>query len=167
MIGLFIGRFQPFHNGHLRAIKYALESCSKLIILVGSSQKCYEVQNPFTVGERVEMIFRTLDAEGLSGKCLILPISDIQNNGIWTRHVVATAPKFDVVYTNTPLPTRLFSDAGFKVKKIPFFSRDSLEGTKVRELMLKGKGWEKYVPKEVEKFIKEIDGVGRVQSLED
>ncbi|HDM88409.1 MAG TPA: nicotinamide-nucleotide adenylyltransferase, partial [Candidatus Bathyarchaeota archaeon] len=36
--GLFIGRFQPPHLGHLHAIKQALEECDELIIVIGSSQ---------------------------------------------------------------------------------------------------------------------------------
>ena len=30
--GLYIGRFQPFHNGHLQAIKYVLENVDELVI---------------------------------------------------------------------------------------------------------------------------------------
>ncbi|OIO22101.1 nicotinamide-nucleotide adenylyltransferase [Candidatus Micrarchaeota archaeon CG11_big_fil_rev_8_21_14_0_20_47_5] len=166
MTGLFIGRFQPFHLGHLNAIKYALSKCSSLIILVGSAQKSRTRENPFTAKERMEMISRTLKAEGLLSRCKILPITDIECDGNWVSHVVKTAPKFDALYTNNPLAIKLFSSAGFAVKKIPFFSRKSLEATKIRKLMAEGKDWEKLVPKEVAKFIGEINGIGRMMSLE-
>jgi len=34
--GLFVGRFQPFHKGHLRAVKDILGKVDELVIVVGS-----------------------------------------------------------------------------------------------------------------------------------
>ena len=31
--GLFIGRFQPFHRGHLATVKYALKKVDALVIV--------------------------------------------------------------------------------------------------------------------------------------
>ena len=45
--GLFIGRFQPFHNGHLQDIKNALKEVDELIIAIGSSQHFNTKENPF------------------------------------------------------------------------------------------------------------------------
>ena len=58
--GLFVGRFQPFHNGHLEAVKSILRECDEAVIAVGSSQKSHEPDNLFTVGERIEMIYESL-----------------------------------------------------------------------------------------------------------
>ena len=54
--GLFVGRFQPFHLGHLDAIEATLERVEELIIVVGSGEYSHSDKNPFTAGERVEMI---------------------------------------------------------------------------------------------------------------
>ena len=59
---LFVGRFQPFHFGHLHAIKKILEESEELLIVVGSAQMSHEPDNPFTAGERLEMIGKTLAA---------------------------------------------------------------------------------------------------------
>lgn len=53
---VFIGRFQPVHNGHLSVIKQALAQSHKLIILVGSANRARDIRNPFTCKERIEMI---------------------------------------------------------------------------------------------------------------
>ena len=53
---LFVGRFQPFHYGHLHAIEKILEECDELVLVVGSAQMSHEHDNPFTAGERIEMI---------------------------------------------------------------------------------------------------------------
>ncbi|RLF01945.1 MAG: nicotinamide-nucleotide adenylyltransferase, partial [Thermoprotei archaeon] len=56
--GLFVGRFQPFHLGHLKALRWILEREDEVIICIGSAQYSHSLRNPFTVGERVEMIWR-------------------------------------------------------------------------------------------------------------
>ena len=52
--GLFIGRFQPFHLGHLKDIKRAIQEVDELVIGVGSSNEECTKENPFTVEERIE-----------------------------------------------------------------------------------------------------------------
>ena len=52
MIGFLIGRFQPFHLGHLEAIKFALSKVEHLHVGIGSSNKSHEKRNPFTADER-------------------------------------------------------------------------------------------------------------------
>ena len=56
MNGLLIGRFQPFHLGHLDAVLFALSRVENLWIGIGSSNKRNEKKNPFTADERIEMI---------------------------------------------------------------------------------------------------------------
>ena len=46
MIGFLIGRFQPFHLGHLEAIKFALSKVEHLHVGIGSSNKSHEKRNP-------------------------------------------------------------------------------------------------------------------------
>ena len=56
MKSLFIGRFQPFHNGHLKVIKHLSTTYEEIIIGIGSSQYHNESENPFTADERKKMI---------------------------------------------------------------------------------------------------------------
>ena len=64
--GVFVGRFQPFHLGHLKAVKDILGEVDELVIVVGSSQYSHEIDNPFTTGERITMIKRALEEEEIS-----------------------------------------------------------------------------------------------------
>jgi len=164
--GLFIGRFQPFHNGHLKAMHWILSKCSKCIIVVGSSQKCYDPENPFTVGERVEMIAAALEESGMLGKCYIIPATDIMNNALWVAHVSSLVPHYDIVYTNNPLNAHLFEEAGKKVSKVPFFCKPACEGTKIRRMMLSGRsGWEKLVPVSTVKVIRRSSSIERIRAV--
>jgi len=164
--GLFVGRFQPFHKGHLGAIEDILEKVDEIIIVVGSAQYSHRIDNPFTAGERVTMIREALDeAKVEPSRYLIIPIRDIHVHMLWVAEVVGFTPKFDIVYTNEPLTRRLFMEGGFKVESIPFHNREKYSSTAIRERMLKNQSWEKLVPRSVAKFIKKIEGVERLQDL--
>ncbi|UTC29649.1 bifunctional NMN adenylyltransferase/nudix hydrolase [Bajunvirus bajun] len=60
-MAVLIGRFQPFHNGHLAVIEKALERADKVLILVGSANLARDTRNPFTYEERRGMIRDALD----------------------------------------------------------------------------------------------------------
>lgn len=53
---VFIGRFQPPHNGHFKVIETALEKADKVLVLLGSSNSNRTLRNPFTFNERVDML---------------------------------------------------------------------------------------------------------------
>ncbi len=163
---LYVGRFQPFHLGHLKAIESILKEASELIIVVGSAQYSHRIENPFTAGERITMIRLALDEAGINpSKYYIVPVPDVGVHMMWVAEVVGYTPKFDVVYTNEPLTRRLFIEAGFKVKPIKFHKREIYSATEIRKRMLEGGNWEELVPKSVAKFIIEIGGDQRVRDL--
>ena len=114
MRALLIGRFQPFHKGHLQAIKRILKEASELLIVVGSSQFKNTPDNPFSAEERVEMIRLALEAERISG-CQIFKVPDINNDHLYPAHVMRRVPSFEVVYTGNDLVQRLFKNAGKNV----------------------------------------------------
>ena len=164
--GVFVGRFQPFHKGHLKAVKDILEKVDELVIVIGSSQHSHTLDNPFTTGERVTMIRRAMKEEGISpSKHWIVPVPDLHIHMIWVAQVIGYTPKFNTVYTNEPLTQRLFIEADYNVKPVPFHKRKIYSSTEIRERILSGGGWEKLVPESVAEFIKEIDGVKRLQDL--
>jgi nicotinamide-nucleotide adenylyltransferase len=84
---------------------------------------------------------------------------------MWVSALEGYTPRFDTVYSNEPLTSRLFKEAGYKVKPIRFHERKFYSSTLIRERMLKDGSWEKLVPKSVATFIKEIDGVNRLRDL--
>ena len=164
--GVFVGRFQPFHKGHLKAVKDILGKVDELVIVVGSSQYSHTLDNPFTTGERIEMIRRAMEEEGVSpSKYWIVPVPDVHVHMIWVAQVVGYTPEFDIVYTNEPLTRRLFIEAGYNVEPVPFHKRKIYSSTEIRERTLSAEGWEELVPESVAEFIKEIGGVERLRDL--
>jgi len=164
--GLFVGRFQPFHLGHLEAIKDTLKEIKELVIVVGSAQYSHRLQDPFTAGERLVMVRMALEEGAIDySRIWIVPVPDVHLHMMWVSAVEGYTPSFDVVYSNEPLTRRLFMEAGYKVKLIVLHKRKIYSSTEIREKMLKGKDWEKFVPQRVVNFIKEIDGVNRLRDL--
>src|SRR5438552_17592149 len=127
----FIGRFQPFHRGHLAMVRRILESNEEIIVGIGSAQYSHTGENPFTAGERHEMIKRALDAEGIHNYHIV-PIPDTHVHSVWASHVTSLVPRFDAVYTNSDLVVRLFREHGPKVLSPPPLHREPLSGTTVR-----------------------------------
>ncbi|MEM2922422.1 MAG: nicotinamide-nucleotide adenylyltransferase [Candidatus Bathyarchaeia archaeon] len=163
---LYPGRFQPFHLGHLEAVKYILRNSSEVIIVIGSAQHSHTLQNPFTAGERAYMVRLALNEANVDpSRYYIIPVTDLDVHGIWVSHICSYVPRFDVVYSNEPLTRRLFIEGGFKVERIPFFKRSQCSATEIRKRMLENVSWETLLPKSVTEYIKEIRGVERLQDL--
>jgi nicotinamide-nucleotide adenylyltransferase len=164
--GLYVGRFQPFHLGHLSAVKSILQEAEELVIVIGSAQYSHNIDNPFTAGERLAMIRKALEEAGVDcSRVWIVPVPDVHLHMLWVSALEGYTPRFDIVFSNEPLTRRLFTEAGYKVKAVRFFSRKVYASTQIREKMLKGGNWEELVPKSVAKFVEEIDGVNRLRDL--
>ncbi len=164
--GLFVGRFQPFHIGHLDAIKYSLKGVDELVIVIGSAQYSHNTNNPFTAGERLVMVRRALlEAKVDYSKLWIVPVPDVHLHMLWVSAVEGYTPKFNVLISNEPLTKRLFMEGGYEVRTIPLFERKVYSSTFVREKIVKDNSWTELVPKSVADFILEIDGVNRLRDL--
>jgi nicotinamide-nucleotide adenylyltransferase len=164
--GLYVGRFQPFHLGHLEAIRIVLKSIDELVIVIGSAQYSHNANNPFTAGERLVMVRHALQEAGVNySRLWIVPVPDVHLHMLWVSALEGYTPKFNVVFSNEPLTRRLFMEKGYKVKNIRFIQRKDYNSTLVREKMLNDESWTKLVPKSVAQFITEIDGVNRLRDL--
>ena len=161
--GFYIGRFQPFHNGHHNMVKEIAEDVDELVLGIGSAGDSHSKHDPFTAGERIMMVTKSLvDVDLVT---YAVPIEDLERNSVWVSHVQSMSPDFDVAYSNNPLVIQLFDEAGVEVRQSPMFNRGVLEGTEVRERMIKGENWEPLVPDPVVEVVDEIGGIERIQRV--
>lgn len=163
--GFYIGRFQPYHNGHQRVVEQIATEVDELVIGIGSAGDSHTERNPFTAGERIMMITKSLVDFDLV--TYAVPIEDLDRNAVWVSHVQSMSPNFDVAYSNNPLVIRLFNEAGIEVHQSPMFERDVLSGTEIRDRMVAGEEWTDLVPQPVVEIIDEIDGIDRIQKVSD
>ena len=164
MKALFIGRFQPLHNGHLNIIQNASKKYDEIIIGLGSSQYANSFQNPFSSEERQEMIKNSLKQIGIQNYRLEL-IPDIHDLPRWASYVISIISDFDVIITNSPLTKQLFEEKGYKVEETAIFDRAKYSGKEIRRRIVKDEPWTDLVPEPVVEIIKKIDGVNRLKKL--
>ena len=163
MIALFVGRFQPFHLGHLSVIKDILKENDKIIIVIGSAQESRTKKNPFSTEERKEMIERTLKALDIKNY-EIFCARDFFNDNLWTENIKKHC-KFDRAYSRNTHVLKCFKEGGIKAKLHKLYNRDILSGTEIRKRMLEGKEWEKLVPEKVAEYLKGIKGEEIIKSI--
>lgn len=161
---LFVGRFQPFHSGHHKTILSLLEKYDEVIVLIGSAETKLSLQNPFSTGERIEMIRVAFNKE--ITRLIIIPVRDVNNHSLWVSHVLQYVPIFRDVYSNNEIVRKLFSDKGFKVHQIPYVDRNKKEGKTIRQMILENDDqWKKHIPDKTVEFIQSIKGEKRIREL--
>jgi len=166
MRGLMMGRFQPFHLGHLELAKQILKDCDELVVAITSSQFNYLTKDPFTAGERIEMIHQSLNEEGIEmNNCYIISVENQFNIATWASYLQAALPKFDKVYSGNDYVRMLLDNYGINVVSPKFLNRQTYNATSIRNLMIQNNEWEKLVPKAVALIISRIRGVNRLQTI--
>lgn len=89
---VYIGRFQPFHQGHSETVKKAQSLAKQVIILVGSANKPRTIKDPFTYDERLELISsmfpRTWEDKALENWVTVRPLEDnLYDDNAWASSV--------------------------------------------------------------------------------
>lgn len=163
MRGLVIGRFQPFHEGHRYLIEELASDVEEVVVGIGSEGRSHTRTNPFTSGERVRMVQDVLDT--VDATTYLIPISDVERNAVWVKHIETICPSFDVAFTNNHLVERLFREDGYEVRGTPLHNRDEYHGAEIRERIVDGEPWRGLVPDEVSAVVDEIGGVERLRKI--
>jgi len=133
MRALFIGRFQPFHLGHVEILK---NFDFEYVIAIGSAYESYTKENPFTAGERYEMIYEAMNEANIK-KFYIVPVPDINRYGVYVKHLADLTPSFDKVITNKKVIREIFEREGYEVISTPLYKRKEYRGEVIRKRMAK------------------------------
>lgn len=164
MNGLLVGRFQPFHLGHIEAIRFALVRSESLWLCIGSSNLEREAKNPFSVGERQEMIESSLPDDILE-RVQIYAIPDYDDHKKWIAAIDSAVPEYDVVYTNDDLTSRMFQRHNKDTVSISFVDRDLLKGLHIRSVIASGGDLVGLVPEGTVHILEKIDAKTRLSSF--
>ena len=164
MNGLLIGRFQPFHLGHLEALQFALSKVDKLWVGLGSSNKPVQKNNPFSAEERKQMILSSID-NTMKEKISIYFIPDLDNHVKWIEKIDTIVPTFDIIFSNDELTKHLYSKRNVQVIAIPFLNRNVLSGTNIRDLIISDQKWDNLVPQGTRNFLKNTSAKEHLKNL--
>ena len=164
MDGLLIGRFQPFHLGHLDAVLFGLSRTENLFVGIGSSNKSNERKNPFSAEERTEMIISSIESSMIE-RIKIFDIPDVDNHEKWTFEIDQIVPKYDVVFTNDEFTKTLFEKRKIDVIPVVLKDREKFSGTNIRDLITDDKNWQDLVPGGTRKVLDKINAKERLKNL--
>lgn len=97
---IYIGRFQPFHNGHKRVVETGCAIADKVIILCGSCNVPRTIKNPFTLQERknyIKDVFRNTEHKD---QIVIRGLNDMASNSEWiiqVQNTIKALTDFDTI----------------------------------------------------------------------
>ena len=95
---IYIGRFQPFHNGHKHVIEEGLKISNNIIVFCGSSNQSRTLKNPFTYTERRKCILNSF-SNAYKNKIYIKSLDDCENDIEWIKNIEKKVQK---IIKNTP-----------------------------------------------------------------
>ncbi len=164
---LFPGRFQPFHKGHLSVVEELLREYDEVVIVIGSAQEGFTCRNPFTAGERLEMIDDVLRSQGFGrDRYWLIPVPDLYKPLAWTTYVLGMVPHVDVVVSGNPHTASIYRWMGYSVLEPKMYGDGRYNGTHIRSLIARDDpSWKELVPDKVVEYIYSLDGVERIKKI--
>lgn len=85
-VAVYVGRFQPFHLGHLALLKHALELAPTVVLVIGSAWQARTPKNPLSWQERAEVVRLALTPEERE-RVKFLPMRDYYDEARWVQAV--------------------------------------------------------------------------------
>lgn len=126
-LAVFIGRFQPYHNGHHQVITKALELADEVLVLIGSSGGPRTLRNPFTLGERIGMIKRSFEHED-EQRLLFNYLEDhLYNDEKWIEQVQTAVKVVNPVGRSTALIGHSKDHSSYYLKLFPQWASEDVE----------------------------------------
>jgi bifunctional NMN adenylyltransferase/nudix hydrolase len=100
-IAVYVGRFQPFHLGHLALLTQALSMAPLCVVVLGSANQARTPKNPFTWQERAEMIRLALPPQDRA-RLRFLPVRDYYDEARWVGAVRRGVDAISVAEADLP-----------------------------------------------------------------
>ena len=156
--GLMIGRYQPFHLGHLSLAEQILSECEELVVAIGSPEANFSFNDPFTAGERIEMIHASLSSQRIDpSRVFLIPLANFENNACWFEYLKSMVPQFDIFYSGNEYVRYLVAKK-IIVKVHTFKNKSKVNGEHIRKLLVIDRKWDDLVPIPVKEIIMNIRG---------
>lgn len=151
--GFLIGRFQPFHKGHLHLMNESFQYVDEIIVGVGSIGKI-DQDNFLNYEQRKEVLQSVIKKERVNDRVKkIIPLQDFNNDRLWLKNSLSLAGKFEIVIGNNEWTNGIFERAGYPVLRLGFYKRYLYEGIKIRNLIKTGGEWEGRIPSYIVKLL--------------
>lgn len=147
-----VARWRPPHLGHTPVLAALCDCAEHALIGIGSSNR-YDVRNPFTLDETLDMVRLALDGRN---NYTLMPVPDLGNGPKWRVMVREMFGPLDRFVTDNPYVANLMRDDYTVIKPVtlvPPAQRIAIDGTLVRRQMARGDGWRELVPSVIADYI--------------
>ncbi|MEL7475600.1 MAG: adenylyltransferase/cytidyltransferase family protein, partial [Cyanobacteria bacterium J06555_12] len=84
---VYIGRFQPFHLGHLETVQVALETAKTVIIILGSHQVAPNIKNPWSAAVREQTILSCIEPDHRERVQFVRVRDRLYSDNLWLTDV--------------------------------------------------------------------------------
>ncbi len=160
LVGVYWGRFNPPHKGHLSVIRKLKDKCN-LVVAIGSSEHKNEKTNPFSGSERKEMMVSYLKESKIKG-VRVVTLDDGESES-WAVDNLIKKVKPDILFLSTE-KSELTGLAKGRVHVVSFERTGVVSSTLIRDSITSGDDrWINLTGKSVAKLIIEFDGINRIR----
>lgn len=140
---VYIGRFQPFHNGHYSVLDQARKLAKQVICIVGSANEPRTYKNPFTWDERCDMIYNSFYGNNIDPNVIVCRVeSSPYNDDAWVAQVQKIVGNQTVNEEGVPIGLMGFNkdETSYYLKMFPQWEFieaalvEPLDATKIRDM---------------------------------
>lgn len=161
MIGVYWGRFNPPHKGHLQLIKKILREVDRLYIAIGSAECENTKRNPFSGEERKRMLKDYLKEEKIDVKKVrIITVQDGKSNSSGVKNLFGSCGKFDMIFTDKATIIEIVKRRA-NVQKIRRTGK--ISATQIRDAIANDNKWEHLTGKSTARLIMRLKGIERIK----
>lgn len=166
-VGHVHGRFQPFHKGHAKYVKWAFENCDQLIVGVTNAdpghieaedadpERHKQENNPYLYFERQRMIESFLKSEKIRDSAQVTPFP-INRPELWEYYAPKDITHFIVVLEDWHREkAQRLRNKGRTVRTMD--RNRQISATEIRNKMRNNQRWESDVPDAVAATIHSLD----------
>jgi len=147
-----VARWRPVHFGHAPVLR-ALCDCAEQALIGSGSSNRYDVRNPFTLEETVDMIDLVLDGRK---NYTLIPVPDLDDGPRWRLMILDLFGPLDLFVTANPYVASLLAADYCLVRPVELVAEEEqipVDGTLVRREMAHGGAWRDLVPEKVVDYI--------------
>lgn len=183
-LAVFVGRFQPLHNGHITIINQAFQLADNVLILIGSVNGPRTFKNPFTFNQRADLISSAFWSNEIQhadcSQLIIEPVKDSKyNNAVWIEGVQEKVAKYTTKDSKVTLIGYHKDDSSNYLNWFPQWDyvpvklledASVVDATTVRNILFEGlnTGFVKGVlPNASYKFLEEFKGTAEYDRIRD
>ena len=140
---IYIGRFQPIHNGHIKVIDEAMLVSDKIIIICGSIDKFNTEKNPLSFDQRKMLIESVIESK-YSGRYHIIGVKDMPKESDWNKGILSQVNNISGNSKNIAIIGHFKDDSSYYLKNFPMWglvtvdNHMNINATDIRKAITKG-----------------------------